>query len=249
MMMERIPGVMKTVKRVSIVDSIAEQLMDAIHSKQFPAGSKIPPERELTVMLGVSRTALREAVKQLESLGILSVRQGDGTYVNSNAEQQERMFRSEMKSLFSIGNISMRDFVEARVTLEAKAASLAVNAPEKELDHLSSFIETMENSLDDRAGFSDCDINFHKYIIKLSGNPVLFRFAWSIEDLLVEQIKRSIETHEHLHASLDSHIAIVEALLSKDAARAEQAVRNHLNRVPACLVSAVLKKTRENVLN
>lgn len=236
---------MKTVKKISIVDSIVEQLLEAIRSKQFSPGEKIPPERELTVALGVSRTALREAVKRLESLGVLSVRQGNGTYVNNSAEQRERVFRQEMQTLFSIGDVNIRDFVEARVLLESKAVALAAErATDEELDRLAHLQNCMEKNLDNREEFLQYDMEFHRYLLKISRNPVLLRFAWSIEDLLREQIKRSVTTHENLKDAFDAHVQIVKELRLRNPVRAEQALQNHLDKISVRLLSAVLSRTR-----
>lgn len=236
---------MKTVKRVSIVDSIVEQLLEAIRLKQFSPGDKIPPERELAIALGVSRTALREAVKRLESLGVLTVRQGDGTYVNNSADQRERVFRQEMQTLFSIGDVNVRDFVEARLLIESKAVALAAErCTDEELAQLEELQKLMEKNLENREEFLRYDMEFHRFLLRISGNPVLLRFAWSIEDLLREQIRRSVTTHENLQDACEAHVHIVKALRAKNPLKAEQALRNHLDKIAVRLLSAVLNRTR-----
>ena len=74
---------MQPIKNVSLVDAIVQQVISEIRKGTWTAGSQLPPERELMQMLGVSRNALREALKQLQFMGLLSIRQGEGTFVNS----------------------------------------------------------------------------------------------------------------------------------------------------------------------
>ena len=233
------------VRRVSIVDSVVEQLLEAIRSKRFVPGSRIPSERELTAALGVSRTALREAIKRMESLGVLSVRQGDGTYVNDSAEHREKVFRQEMYTLFSLGDVDIRDFVEARALIESKAAALAAErATDEELDHLSYLQSCMESSLGSREDFLQYDLEFHRYLLKISKNPILLRFAWSIEDLLREQIKRSVVTHENLRDAYDAHVQIVHELRSRNPRKAELALLNHLDKISVRLLSVAFSRTQ-----
>src|SRR5215470_3571035 len=66
--------------------AVAEQLRDAILDGRFPAGAKLPPERELAVEFAVNRTSVREAIKTLEGLGLVTVRQGDGATVRPLVE-------------------------------------------------------------------------------------------------------------------------------------------------------------------
>lgn len=232
---------MKAVKKISIVDSIAEQLMEAIRIKQFAPGEKIPPERELTVILGVSRTALREAIKRLESIGLLSVRQGNGTYVNDNADEKERAFRHEMNALFSIGDINIRDLVEARILLETKAVALAAERRSNEdLEHLEEIQGHMEQTLDNRGEFLRYDMDFHKYIIRISQNPVLLRFALSIEDLLLEQTIRSVMTNENLQDALQAHMDITKEIKAQNPQKAEETLKKHLEKIPTRLISGTI---------
>lgn len=238
---------MKTVKKVSIVDSVAEQLMEAIRLKQFAPGEKIPPERELTVILGVSRTALREAVKRLESIGLLSVRQGDGTYVNSSAKQREQVFRHEMKALFSIGDIHLKDFVEARILLESKAVALAAERrTDEDLENLDKIQMLMKKNLKNREDFLRYDMEFHKHLIAMSKNPVLLRFFLSIKDLFIEQTLRSVMTHENLKVIFEAHMEIIKEIRTGNPQEAKQALIHHLENIPTRLLSAVLKRTRSD---
>ena len=236
---------MQTIKRISLVDSIVEHILQAVREKRFLPGEKIPPERELTISLGVSRTALREAIKRLESLGILSVRQGDGTYVRSGAENKEQAFRRGMRDLFSIGDIHMRDFLEARELIESKAVALAAErATDEELRRLEYLQECLENSMNDREQFLRYDIEFHRYLMEISRNPILLRFSWCVNNLLSEQIKRSVTTHENLQSALEAHSEIVKAVCSRNPARAEEALKYHLKRISVLLLSAVLNRTK-----
>ena len=91
------------VKRVTLVDAVVEQMVEAIKSGRFKEGKKIPSEKMLTEEFGVSRTTLREAFKKLEYLGVLSIKQGNGTYV-IDADTAVSMLNSDEKSADSAGN-------------------------------------------------------------------------------------------------------------------------------------------------
>ena len=235
---------MKLIKKISIVDSIVEQLLEAIRSGQLKSGEKIPSERQLTVTLGVSRTALREAIKRLESLGVLTVRQGDGTYLNDRAEQQEKMIRQEIQNLFSLGDVGINDFVDGRILIESRAAALATErATDEELLALESLKNQMESNITSPETYVRLDLEFHRSLIKMAHNPVLLRFAWAIEDLMSEQVRRSVLTQETLAASQKAHVEVVEALKSRNPKSAEKSIANHLQKIPTRFISAALNRS------
>ncbi|MFY9434072.1 MAG: GntR family transcriptional regulator, partial [Bacillota bacterium] len=137
---------MEPVKRVRVVDIVCEKLVSAISEGRFDAGSKLPPEHDLAEMLQVSRNALREAVRQLEAMGVVTVRHGDGTYVN---RVTANTLVTRALQFFTLDGRALIDLVEAREAIEVSAAMLAAErADEKEVEALLGLVRDMSNLID-----------------------------------------------------------------------------------------------------
>lgn len=234
---------MDSIKKISVVDAVMEQILSCVRLGQFVEGERIPSERELTTMLQVSRTALREAIKRLQSMGILTVRHGDGTYLESCARQNELLFREKLKTLFELGEVGIQDFVHARLMLENNAVRLAVErADEEDFDRLEVINKKALENISKPNVFAQCDINFHQTLCEISRNPVLIRFTLSIMDLLTEQIHRSIFNHCNLAQPFRHHQQIIDALRTRNTRLALKSVENHLKRITTQLALAVEQK-------
>jgi DNA-binding transcriptional regulator YhcF (GntR family) len=118
---------LEAVRRVRTVDVVSQRLLSAIARGEFQPGTRLPPERELASVLQVSRNMLREAVRQLETMGVIVVRQGNGTYV---AEAADGFTARNPLELLALADTNVLDLMEARQAIEIKAASLAAYSGE-----------------------------------------------------------------------------------------------------------------------
>jgi GntR family transcriptional repressor for pyruvate dehydrogenase complex len=146
---------------------IHRQIVDGV----LAAGDRLPQERELAAQLGVSRSALREAIRTLAGLGVLETRRSSGTYVTA---LQPRDLLTGMGMAASVLSAeSVTDLAELRRILEPAAAGLAATrATPEDLARLEALHDEMERT-SDPAGFAELDAEFHRVVVAAAGNQVV----------------------------------------------------------------------------
>src|SRR5262249_39193700 len=133
-------------------------------------GHRLPAERELAEMFGVSRSSLRQALKVLEIMGAISQRVGDGTYLNTAAPS---ILAEQMEFLILHDGVAFNDWMEARLIVEPElSARAAARAAPEDIAELRQAPTEMEDNQRDHARFTEYDLLFHKTIFRIAGNRV-----------------------------------------------------------------------------
>ncbi len=213
----------------SISEQVAQRLLTMIRSGLLKPDQQLPPERELASMLGVGRPAVREAIRGLALLGLLRIRQGEGTFVGS-LEPRELLEPLEM--IIDLNAGTLEALFDARLIIETGVAALAATRmAEAELAVLTANIEDEARLLSDPVAFAAADVEFHEAIIEACDNPFLQSIAGSL--YVLGKKSRSITSRipATLERSLQDHRDILDALKARDPARASDAMRGHLVRV------------------
>lgn len=204
---------------------VVEQISQLIDSGEYPVGSRLPPERELSERFNVSRPTVREAIISLEAVGKISVKTGSGMYVTADA------------ALAGLGsNISPFELMESRVVIEGEVAALAASLiSEEQISQLETALEVMaqENAVDG-LGPNCADRRFHSIIAEASNNKALQRIVQNLWDTQ-EGLDHIRKAHHSVcrpdpEVRLDEHRAIVEALANHDPRAARIAMRKHFAR-------------------
>ncbi|MBQ7341475.1 MAG: FadR family transcriptional regulator [Oscillospiraceae bacterium] len=218
-------AVIQSVKRTSLAKQLIDEIIASIRSGELPVGKKIPPEAELAELMQVSRNSLREALKTLETFGIIKSVHGQGTFVAENAIG--RIPNIEVLHLLSDNN-DLQILLDARLVLEPGIAKLAAeHRTDEDIDALSSSLETFVGP--------DTDLNdmFHIRLSKASKNPVLHGYLQAIFQKLVHtpyplvQEKLLPEQHEE---DLREHRELLDAIIEQDGDAAQELMRMHLKR-------------------
>jgi len=214
-----------------LVDRVVGEIEELIISGQLQPGMKLPPERELTEQLGVSRTVVREASHILVAKGLLDSRPGVGTTVRKMTENQV----AESLSLLlktRAEDASFFDLCQVRRILEVEIAGLAAQqATEEEIEHLKQVVAEMERVQDTPKLLSTKDTDFHRALAQTSHNPILVVFVDLIRDLMREYselINPHIDPRKHV---LPDHHRIVEQIAAKNVEGARQAMYAHLDQI------------------
>src|SRR4051794_1938508 len=138
---------------------VTRRLLDYLLSGDIHVGNKIPPERQLAQALNVGRSAVREAIKSLSLLGLLDVRQGDGTYLTGSSSD---LLPRVIEWGLLLGERRVHDLVEARTNLEITVAGLAAERrTDEQVARLRELIGAMEKAADDIATYVDADLSLH----------------------------------------------------------------------------------------
>ena len=204
---------MRNVARMSLVDTAIEELRGEIAAGTWPVGTKIPSESQLAESLGMSRLSVREAVRVLVHAGLLTTRQGDGTYVTATDESRVALRRRLDKA-------AAMELIDVRRGLDLVAARLATA---KRTDHdLTGLREALARRdsarrAGDVDGFADADVDFHLRVADAAHNPLLGDLYRSMSDALRDSV-RDME-----RAALDpddSHEELLRAIENGDPAAA-----------------------------
>lgn len=216
---------------------ISKNISSLISKGEFPAGSRLPTERELSDMYKVSRPTIREAIIALEAKEIVSIKAGSGVYVVGNTLNVDNVS----------GDISAFELLEARVILESESASLAARMiTSDEINLLKNSLEIMKT---ENAKCSKADREFHTLIALGTHNKVLLKqitHLWDLQDNLnhINQKRESVCIDEDIHSKIADHEAIFEAIKNKDSRKAKKAMQLHF----ADLLNAMHDITEKKVV-
>ena len=175
---------LKPVEKQRVAEEIAEQLRSLILNGQYPPGSKLPPERELSKRLRVNRASLREALKKLEHLGLVRIRQGDGTRVQNFMETGGIELVQHLLPLGGGRPELIRDLLEFRRVFGRELARFAAARSSKDKDGLTK-LRALADKADHTAGAAelfDLDFDFYVALASMSGNQVMLLLINTVRD-------------------------------------------------------------------
>lgn len=220
----------KPIRPKKISAQIAEQIRTSILAGEFSPGDKLPPERELAELFGVSRPSVREALNMLSSAGFVESYQGGGTVVKSLVETGNG---NALTELIKVEQARALDVIEVRKGLESWTAYYAAQrALPEDLRKMELVILGMEKNLDGAKPSEDLDANFHILIAKSTHNVVWLHLMQSIFDAMKEfqqSVWRAVYlTSEDHHKLYQHHRSVFEAIRDRNPEAARDAMLNHL---------------------
>lgn len=188
-------------------------------------GSRLPPERELAMSFGVARSSLRQALKVLEIMGVITQKVGDGSYLNKDASE---VLAVPMEFLLLLDDTSLQELIEMRLMMEpAIAAKAAERASASDLAVLRQSIVNFQKSGLDRVRLVASDLEFHRAIFRASGNRLSGRLFHLIHRAMLNMMMVTSQLVDLQH-TLQFHIPILEAIEGRDAQRAFALMTDHL---------------------
>jgi len=216
-------------KKVSV--QIAEQIRSSILAGDFSPGEKLPPERELAEMFGVSRPSVREALNNLASTGLVMSYQGGGTVVMSLVEKESG---NPLAKLIQEEQERALDVIEVRKSMESWTAFYAAErALPADIKRLEEIIEGMRHNLEINKPSEDLDANFHIVISRSTHNVVWLHLMQSLFDAMKEfqqKVWRAVYLTQDDHRILfNQHNQIYKQIKAKDTSGARAAMLDHLN--------------------
>ncbi|MEO6804475.1 MAG: FCD domain-containing protein [Granulicella sp.] len=189
-------------------------------------GTKLPPERELAAHFKVARSSLRQALKVLEIMGVITQKVGDGSYLNRDASS---VLAVPMEFLFLLDDTSVQELTELRFMIEpALAAKAAERANSADIALLRQSLTDFENSKRDRVKLVASDLLFHRIIFQASGNRLTSRLFDTIHRAMLNMIIVTSQMVDLEH-TLAFHKPILAAIEDRNAALASRLMTAHLN--------------------
>ena len=219
------------IKPKKVSTQIAEQIRSSILAGEFNPGEKLPPERELAEMFGVSRPSVREALNILTSSGLVETYQGGGTLVRSLVENTAAMPLSE---LIRIDGDRALDVIEVRKGMESWTAWYAASrALPEDVRRIEAVIDGMRRNLEELKQSEDFDAHFHMLVARATHNVVWQHMMQSIFEAMQEfqrDVWRAVYlTEDDQRLLFNHHLKIYEMIRDRNPEGARDAMLEHLD--------------------
>src|SRR5437867_2027670 len=224
------------IKSTRIYEEIVRQIKTMISEGRLNSGDQLPPERDLAEKFVVSRTSVREALRALESLGLVEIRPGEGTFVREVSV--EALIEPLAMVMFSQRE-AIGELFEARRLLEPAIAALAARrATPEEVREMERILgEQAKEIAAGRTGLPQ-DAEFHAAIASAAHNQAITRLVHGIMDLLGQSREESLNAPGRPMRSHQDHRRVLEAIRQRDEHAAEHAMRDHVSAVEGLVVGA-----------
>jgi GntR family transcriptional regulator, transcriptional repressor for pyruvate dehydrogenase complex len=222
--------VYKTVRSSRLYEQIVKQIEDSVLKGILKPGDQLPAERELAEQFGVSRTAVREAIKALSEKGLVESYSGRGTFITNGTSHA---MRQSLDLIMRIGQAEgSAQLAEVRDILEPEIAALAaLRAEDQHLESLREAVNVMDASKHEADAFIEADLDFHLALAEAAANPLILSLIDSIVGLLREQRMRIFQTEGGPERGQYHHRRILKAVENRDPEKARQCMRAHLKQV------------------
>jgi len=231
------------IRSTRIYEEIVRQIKAMISEGRLTSGDRLPPERDLAEKFVVSRTSVREALRALESLGLVEIRPGEGTFVR---EVSVEALIEPLALVMLSQRAAVGELFEARRLLEPAIAALAARrATPDEVQEMERILEAQAREIAaGRTGVTE-DAHFHAAIATAAHNRAIVRVVHAIMDLLAQSREESLGTPGRAERSHQDHRRLLEAIKQRQPGAAEQAMRDHLEAVEALVLGPEALAARE----
>jgi GntR family transcriptional regulator, transcriptional repressor for pyruvate dehydrogenase complex len=220
----------KVIRTSRLYEQIVQQIEDSILKGTLKAGDQLPSERDLALNFGVSRTAVREAVKALHEKGLVEAYSGRGTFItNGTSQAVTQSINLMMKFDQAEGS---ENLAQVRQILEPEIAALAATRiQEPQLALMREAFSTMNSALKDPDAYIEADLDFHLALAEAAENPLILSLLDSIVGLLREQRLKIFFHESGPERGQYHHARILEAIEKRDPDASRAAMRDHLQQV------------------
>ncbi|MER6634833.1 FadR/GntR family transcriptional regulator [Streptomyces microflavus] len=221
---------------------VLRSIEERVFAGELKAGDRLPPERELAPVLGVSRSALREALRVLETIGVLVAQPGRGPDAGARIVRNPDDALGRLLRLhFALGSYSLPDVLEARIILERSSfAAAACHAPSEDLDEAEELVRGMAAPGIGVSAFNDLDTRFHVLIARSSGNALTSTLTSAVRESVRPLILRALEEAEDWPATARAlnaeHDTLLMLVCEGRGAEAADLVERHIHGLHGTLV-------------
>jgi len=217
------------IKKTRIAEEVADRIRVLMLDGTFPAGQPLPSERHLAERFGVSRGSIRDALRTLETIGLLETRHGQGTFPR---ELSVERLVAPLASVMAYRSDLQDELLDVRRMFEpAVARAAALRATDEDLADLQRILDTQRQKLKSGQSAITEDTAFHAILARATRNRVVMSIMATLNDLLVESRTQSLQQKGRPARSMDGHESVVSALRRRDPEGASQAMFNHIDQI------------------
>jgi GntR family transcriptional repressor for pyruvate dehydrogenase complex len=229
------------IERRNTYELVAENLLALISERHLMPGDPLPTERELMQHYGVGRSSVREALRMLESKGLI-VAGGSGAFAVADFRNP---LNDSLSLLLAVEEGSLRELFEVRRILEGEAVTLATErCDESHLARMRAATELMREGLADRTEYIEADVAFHLTIAEATQNRLILHLMHAIRDQLERALGSIYRIPGSPERSIEDHGLIIAAMSERKPDEARAQMREHLARVEEAVEAATAKASR-----
>jgi GntR family transcriptional repressor for pyruvate dehydrogenase complex len=232
---------LKAIRKTRIYEEVVSQIHELIREGKFKARDQLPSERELAETFKVSRTSVREALRALETQGLIVSRTGAGNFV---AELPVESLVAPLATLLIEEKSALADIFEMRKLIEPHIASLAAErATKRDIDRMKKILDKQREAVSRGETGVEADAELHFAIGRATQNQALEKLVSGLMDILSHSREESLQTSGRRKASIESHRKIISAIEEHDQKKAREAMLYHIEQVEENVLSAKKPQT------
>jgi GntR family transcriptional repressor for pyruvate dehydrogenase complex len=237
---------MKTeeIKKANLPEKFIERIIELLKIGKLKPGDKLPSMRVLSERMKIGQSSVREALKQLQIIGVVKTEHGKGTYISEKIKINS--LSKAMGYLLTLQEPNILYLIETRKIIERGTVILAAErASEGEIEKLDQIIYKMKETIDDPESFARENVNFHLAIADASKNPILSLFFNSVYELFLQEQQAVAGVLDLKLKSIDYHIKILKAIKERNVKKAAEEMDAHLNAVEREILQVSKKQNQE----
>jgi GntR family transcriptional repressor for pyruvate dehydrogenase complex len=218
----------------SLSDRLARRIRALIQAGDYKVGDRLPAIMEMARRFGVGHPTVREALKKLQTVGIVDIRHGSGVYVTRG---HDVLVVASPDYAGEVTKKLLVDLIQARIPLEILSASSAAdNASDEDLAEMRRLLNTAGQNLGNDAVLNSANMDFHRQIALASGNTVLVQLLDVLQDLFTDEQRLVLGIFGSRERDHKEHLGILEALERRDEQLVIDRMREHLEGVRQVLL-------------
>ena len=214
-------------RQQTTADLVVERIARVIKEQKLSSGERLPGEHELVEQLKVSRPVLREALARLQSMGLVDIQRGRGTFVGNRTSLANCV--TLLRSAVIISPQELRSYVELRTAIEVQAARQAAElATDDDITELTSLLKQLEDEALPYPDALELDFQFHRKLIDMAGNPLMQNMIEVIYEFVLTQMVLTTPSQRENALGRKLHKSILRAIRERNADAAANAMQQHM---------------------
>lgn len=216
------------IERRKVYELVSDRLVDDIAARRLKPGDPIPAERQLAETLAVGRSSIREALRMLESRGLIASA-GNGSFI---VAEYGNPLNASLALLMEMGDGDLRQLFEVRKLLEVEMAGMAAERrSDEDVERMRGAIEAMDEGLASAERYIAGDLEFHQAVVAATGNRIARSMMHAIRDVMRRALLSIYQIPGSPERSMEEHRQILEAVVAGTPEEARTRMREHLLRV------------------
>lgn len=227
------------IRKEGAAEKVVRRILELVKSGNLKAGDKLPAERKLIEIFGLSRPTLREALRSLSILGVIEMRHGGGAYVT---DLRAESLLAPLDFFVSLSSDNVQEVFACRRLIECEIArECAKSVSAEDIAELEAMMSAQKQVEDDPIGFRILDSEFHEKLFEIAGNSVMERLALGFYNMGLDARRAATALPKVTKQSVKDHREIVAGIKAGDPDRTSAAMERHLKHIETTTLDALAR--------